>query len=103
MPRHQSIFSQLVFCFVVCVLLCGIVSSEFPELLSLTDNTSNDFTFGKASSQECTSTLSAALHKSVPLDRKDSECGPPTSCAPALMATQTLPSDLVVLNCVLRT
>jgi len=25
------------------LLLCGIVAAEFPELLSLTDNTANDF------------------------------------------------------------
>ena len=29
---------------VVSVLLCGIVAGELPELLSLTDNTANDFT-----------------------------------------------------------
>jgi hypothetical protein len=32
----------------VFVVLLGIVSSEFPELLSLTDNTANDFTVLKA-------------------------------------------------------
>jgi hypothetical protein len=29
------------------LLLCGIVVAEFPELLSLTDNTANDFTVRK--------------------------------------------------------
>ena len=28
------------------LLVCGIVAAEFPELMSLTDNTSNDFTVG---------------------------------------------------------
>jgi hypothetical protein len=32
----------------VSLLLVGIVSSEFPELQSLTDNTANDFTVLKA-------------------------------------------------------
>src|SRR5215472_6354116 len=82
MPKHRSIFGRVVLCLLVCVLLCGIVSSELPELLSLTDNTSNDFTFRKTSGQECVSTLGAAVHKSVPLDMKNSECGPCTKlCA----------------------
>lgn len=29
------------------LLMCGIVAAEFPELLSLTDNTANDFTICK--------------------------------------------------------
>ena len=102
MSKHRSIFSRVVFCLLVCVLLCGIVSSELPELLSLADNTSNDFTFRKGGGQECTSTLSAAVHKSVPLDTKNSECGPCTNCAPTLMATETVSYDLFVLHSVLR-
>ena len=32
----------------ICLLLCGVVAAEFPEFLSLTDNTANDFTVSKA-------------------------------------------------------
>ena len=102
MPSHRSIFGRAVFYSLVCVLLCGIVSSELPELLLLTDNTSNDFTFRTADGQECTSTLSAAVHRSVALDTKNSECGPCTNCAPTLLAAETIPSDLFVLHSVLR-
>jgi hypothetical protein len=35
---------------IVSLLLCGIIAAELPELLSLTDNTSNDFTISKVSS-----------------------------------------------------
>ncbi len=35
----------------VVLLLCSIVASEFPELLSLTDNTSNDFTLRKINTE----------------------------------------------------
>jgi hypothetical protein len=35
----------------VALLLCGIVASEFPELLSLTDNTANDFTLRKTNTE----------------------------------------------------
>src|SRR3974377_1308165 len=71
MRADRSIFGRWIFCLMVCVLLGGIVSAELPELLSLTDNTSNDFTIRKASGPESTSTLSAAIHKSVPLDTKN--------------------------------
>jgi len=101
MPTHRSILERSVFCLVVCVLLCGIVSSELPELLSLTDNTSNDFTIRKASGRECTPTLSASIHKSAPLDTKNSECSSCAHCAPMLVATETV-SDLLVLHSVLR-
>jgi len=102
MRADRSIFGRLVFCFVICVLLCGIVSAELPELLSLTDNTSNDFTIRKASGRECSSTLSAAIHNSVPLDTRDPECGSRTHCAFALVAPETVSSDLFVLHSVLR-
>ena len=34
----------------VSLMLCAIVASEVPELLSLTDNTANDFTMRRADS-----------------------------------------------------
>ena len=45
---------------IVFLLLFGIVSTELPELLTLTDNASNDFTVCKASSVEGVRVLSAA-------------------------------------------
>jgi len=86
----------------VCVLLCGIVSAELPELLSLTDNTSNDFTIRKARSPEPTSTLSATIHQSGPLDTKNFACGSRTHCAPTLVAAETATDSLFVLHSVLR-
>ena len=102
MHSHRSIFGQSLIRLLVCVLLCGIVSSELPELLSLTDNASNDFTFRKASGRECRSTLSVTIHKCVPLDKKNCECGPCSNCAPTLVPTETVSSDLFVLHSVLR-
>jgi hypothetical protein len=39
-------FAQVI----VFLLLCGIVGGEIPELLALTDNTTNDFTILKMNS-----------------------------------------------------
>lgn len=82
MLTHRSTFARLSLSFAVCLLLCGIASAEIPELLSLTDNTSNDFTISKADKQECTSTLSAGILKSVPLDTQNLECDARPYCAP---------------------
>ena len=48
MLTHRSILDRLPLSLAVCFLLCGIASAEIPELLSLIDNTSNDFTISKA-------------------------------------------------------
>jgi hypothetical protein len=40
----RIIAGRIVLVALVGLLLCGIVASEFPELLSLTDNAANDFT-----------------------------------------------------------
>ena len=44
MRTSRSMFVRLVFPIVTCLLVGGILSTEIPELLSLTDVTSNDFT-----------------------------------------------------------
>lgn len=49
MSRHGSIVRTLGIALVI-LLLCAIFASELPELLSLTDNTANDFTMPSANS-----------------------------------------------------
>jgi hypothetical protein len=49
--RHSS--AQLLVSATVCLLLlCAVTSAELPDLLSLTDNTANDFVGCKVSSAE---------------------------------------------------
>jgi hypothetical protein len=102
MLTYPSILGRLLFSFAVCLLLCGIVSTEIPELLALTDNACNDFTIGKAGGRECTTTLSAAIHKSVLLHRKNFECRLRTHLVPIFVGTETISSNLFVLHSVLR-
>jgi hypothetical protein len=54
MARERTKFEKILVAAVICLLLCAIVAGEFPELLSLTDNTTNDFTVVR--------TKSMALH-----------------------------------------
>jgi hypothetical protein len=48
MASTRTKIGKILFTVLVSLLLIGIVSSKFPELLSLTDNTANDFAVLKA-------------------------------------------------------
>lgn len=86
------------------ILLCGIVASEFPELLSLTDNTANDFTVGKTNTERLHALSDARgpvriadIDSSVPpVTLLHSRLIPPEKAAP-------VPSELFILHSVLRT
>jgi hypothetical protein len=62
--RHSTLI-PLLLCCLACWLSCVIVFGEFPELLSLTDNTSNDFAMRKAPSAEGIHVLSVAKQGAV--------------------------------------
>jgi hypothetical protein len=86
------------------ILLCGIVASEFPELLSLTDNTANDFTIGKTNTE--------GLH-ALPDARGPVRIADINSSVPAATLLHSplipfekaapVPSELFILHSVLRT
>src|ERR1700689_3672659 len=44
MARERTKFEKFLVTAVICLLVCAIVAGELPELLSLTDNATNDFT-----------------------------------------------------------
>ena len=46
----RTVFGRTLGVALVSVLLCAIVASELPELLSLTDNVANDYTLRRADS-----------------------------------------------------
>ena len=48
MARRLASFGKILVPALALLLLCGIAAAEIPELLSLTDNTSNDFSVCKA-------------------------------------------------------
>jgi hypothetical protein len=99
MLTHRSILGRLLLSLAVCFLLCGIASAEFPELLTLIDNTSNDFTISKGARQQCTltPTLSEGRSNSAPLDTQNFECGAHPHCSPTVVGAETISSDLFVL------
>ncbi len=88
----------------VCLLLCGIVASEFPELLTLTDNTSNDFTVRNTS----TAGLRALPEAQRPVRIADINSTVPAaillhSRLIALEKSAPVPSELFILHSILRT
>ena len=53
--RHAFLFSL-----VACVLFCTMAASELPELLTVRNDTSNDFTLRESASSESTRAVSTA-------------------------------------------
>ena len=86
----------------MCLLLCAIVAAEVPELLRLTDETSNDFTMRRASGREVNQTLSAAIHRSVILDTENFEHKGGARDARTFKGAEIVFSDLFVLHSVFR-
>ena len=103
MLRHQSTFLRLLLSLTVCLLLSAILTAELPELLTLSDNTSNDFTGRKAGSRECIGTLDFAVHKSVSSDAMNFRYDAQTDSASLLANAGPNSYGLSVLYSVLRT
>jgi hypothetical protein len=85
MPRKRTQIGKFLVPALVFLLLCGIVAGEFPELLSLTDNTTNDFTVIRTKSAALPVLLHAGSHHPV----ADINCN---TLAPTLLFS--LPSSL---------
>jgi hypothetical protein len=104
MARRRTGIGEFLLLTLVFVLVCGIVSSEFPELLSLTDNTANDFTISRTKSP-VTPVLPDAS-KYVRVGRADFSAPAPNlvfSRRGTLEAAALVPSDLFILHSVFRT
>jgi hypothetical protein len=88
---------------VLCLLLFGIVAGELPELLTLTDNTTNDFTVSSAHSVVPPVRLNGS--KNVRIADKDSAPAPNLffSRLSAFEKAELVPSDIFILHSILRT
>jgi len=103
MFRRKSISVKLLVAVAASLFLLGIVAVELPELLTLTDNTSNDFAMRKAGVAEFASMLSTSSHRPLPLNMKGPEYGTDIRWSPALENPKPASSDLFSLHSVLRT
>jgi hypothetical protein len=87
----------------LCLLLCAIVAGELPELLSLTDNATNDFTVSGARPVVPPVRLNASKH--VRIADKDSAPAPNLlfSRQSPFKKAELVPSDVLILYSILRT
>jgi hypothetical protein len=95
--------ARLLLSLVVVLLLCGIVSREFPELLSLTDNPTNDFTVCRATSADSTHLAADAKQCAIQVVPNAVMQAPPEFSALAKDVAQATTSPVSIFSCVLRT
>jgi hypothetical protein len=103
MFRRRSTSVKLLVAIAASVFLLGIVATELPELLTLSDNTSNDFAMRKAGATDFASILSAASQRPLPLNTLGAEYAADIRCAPVFEDPNPPSSDLLSLLSVLRT
>jgi hypothetical protein len=102
MSSRRRTSTRIVFPLLASLLVLGIVGAELPELLSLADNTSNDFMVRKVGRAECARPLTAASHGSLLPDTKNCGCGMSSFRAAAVFRAESVSFDLLALNSVLR-
>jgi hypothetical protein len=99
MRRRRSISAKMLVSVVASMLLCCMVVSEFPELLSLADNASNDFSIRASDSAPI---LSVANQTPIAVDMRDSESGTHLCRAGTFGCAQPSSSESFDLHSVLR-
>ena len=103
MGRVRANIGRILVSVPVFLLLCGIVGTEFPEFLSLTDITANDFTVRKANIVVLRALPDAGRH--VRMTDIDFNVSAPTSRFSHLNPFEKAalpPSELFILHSILR-
>src|SRR5271170_2942944 len=72
MANRKERIGRILVTALAVLVLCGIVAAELPELLSLTDDTANDFSLRNTN----TLVLPARLHAHRPVAIVDADAGP---------------------------
>jgi hypothetical protein len=104
MSRVPLELGRLLIPTLLCLLLCGILSAELPELLSLTDNTANDFTVHN--SNNLVSRANSHPRRPVriaDINSSTSASVPPFSCLRPVEIAAWLGNGLPIIHPVLRT
>jgi hypothetical protein len=104
MARERTQIGKILVTAVVCLLLCGIVAGEFPELLSLTDNATNDFTVVRTKSSAFPVLVRASSRgPAVALDHRIPATTLLLSYPSSFQAAASIPLKRSALYSVLRT
>ena len=103
MACRQIIAAKFCVTLITCLLVCGIVTIEIPELVSLTNSTANDFATRKINSSALPVKLTtAALRGAASHFKKPAPITFRLNPATIEIA-QLISSDLLALHSVLRT
>ena len=94
--RSLRFFSSLL----LCVLICAIGCAELPELLSLIDDTSNDYVVLKSVKANSTNTVSLIVE--ARLINLGQDLRLPSRCPSPRLELQQAASDLFIVNSTLR-
>jgi hypothetical protein len=103
MRSRRSLHSRILFCTIISVLLCSVFATELPELLSLTDSTSNDFTVRDAAARPFPAHASAGVGTSSAFDLKNYPQAVGLLHSVVHESTTPVSADLQYLHSVLRT
>jgi hypothetical protein len=101
MQRGRTNIGMILVRALVLLMLCGIVAGEFPELLSLTDNATNDFTVRKADPAVAPTLVHARHVRKADIDSYT--CALEFSRASSFETAELVPSRAFILHFVLRT
>ena len=103
MVRKRISIGKILARALLCLLLCGIVAGELPELLSLTDNATNDFTVSGARSVVPPVRLNVSQNGRI----ADKDSAPASdflfSRESPFEKAELVPSDVFILYSILRT
>ncbi len=102
MLSYRSTANRLLLSALACLLLCTIISAEIPELLSLIDVTSDDFTLRKAERAENLHSLTVAAHKSVATSRPEFQESACACSVESRVIAEVIASDLFIVHSALR-
>lgn len=103
MVRKRISIGKILARALLCLLLCGIVAGELPELFSLTDNATNDFTVSGARSVVPPVRLNVSQNGRI----ADKDSAPASdflfSRESPFEKAELVPSDILILHSILRT
>ena len=102
MLRRSSVLIKILLLIAASALICAIAVDQFSELLSLTDNTSNDFTIREETFTARAPILSAVNYDLVPLHPMPREDGKRVRRPQTFEDGKPSSADLPLL-CILRT
>jgi len=103
MPSQRSSSATILIATLVGLLACAVVAAELPELITLTDNVSNDFAIHKASTSQPTTKMCAARCNASQAITKDLGISEPAGLTSSFDAVKPTASSLYILLRTLRT